>query len=373
MRNSGLGVSAVARPAGRQSVSGIVATVFGASGMLGRFVVNYLGQVGSQVVVPYRSADGMNVRHLKLAGDLGQIVPIPVDMSDMDSVRRCIARSNVVINLIGRDHETPNYSFDDVHAKIPYRLAQVSKAMGVERFIHVSAAGAHPDSSSDFFRSKAEGEKSVREFYPDATIIRPTVMFGPQDDFLSYYAYIGTKLAGIPMTRNGERVVEPVFVGDVARAVLNSLADPTARGQVYELGGGVAYTEAQIIDLVKEHTGQDLRMYNMPDGLARIYGSAIGGRRQLDRFKIGLITNTLLAFANKLTLPTIFHADMVEQRYVDRVVSGQFPGLESLGVDQPTPLLSEIDKVLLPHRAEAPDRFPEAEKMKRDAADNASH
>lgn len=160
---TGLGLSALARPGGRQSVSGIVATVFGGSGMLGRFVVNHLGRIGSQVITPYRSADGMNVRHLKLAGDLGQIVPIPFDMADMDSIRRCVAKSNVVINCIGLRHETVHYSFDDVHAKIAYRLAQVSKAVGVERFIQISAVGADPKSGSKYFQSKAMGEQNVRQ------------------------------------------------------------------------------------------------------------------------------------------------------------------------------------------------------------------
>ena len=368
-----MGVSALARPGGRQSVSGIVATVFGGSGLLGRYVVNHLGRIGSQVITPYRSADGMDVRRLKLAGDLGQIVPIPCDIADMESVRRCVARSNVVINCIGARYETVHYGFDDVHAKVPYRLAQIAKAAGVERFIHVSAVGADVNSSSAYFRSKGEGEAAVLEFYPDATIIRPTVLFGPQDDFLSYYAYVGTKLAAIPMSNGGQRKVQPVFVGDVARALMQSLADPASRGQTYELGGDDVWTEAQIIELCKTHTGADLKMFNMPDSLARIYGSVIGGRRTaLANLRVGPITNTLAALAGKLTLPSIFHADMVEQKHTDLVLSGRFPGLDDLGVSHPTPMLSEIEAVLLPHRVEALERFPEAEKMKRDAKDTAS-
>ena len=371
---TGLGLSALARPGGRQSVSGIVATVFGGSGMVGRFVVNHLGRIGSQVITPYRSGDGMNVRHLKLAGDLGQIVPIPFDMADMDSIRRCVAKSNVVINCIGLRHETVHYSFDDVHAKVAYRLAQVSKASGVERFIQISAVGADPKSSSRFFQSKAIGEQNVRDFYPDATIIRPTVIFGPQDDFLSYYAYVGTKLAAIPMTNDGMRKVQPVYVGDVARAVLQSLADPAARGQTYELGGNDVWTEAEIIALVREHTGADIKMSKMGDTMGRIYGSIIGGRRTfLQDLKIGMIINTVAAMAGKLTLPTIFHSDMVAQKYTDLVRNPALPGLAELGVPHPTPMMTEIDSILLPHRKEAIERFPDAELMKRDAKDTASY
>jgi NADH dehydrogenase (ubiquinone) 1 alpha subcomplex subunit 9 len=375
----GLGVAALARAGGRSSVSGIVATVFGGSGFLGRYVVNHLGRIGSQVITPYRG-DGMNVRHLKLAGDLGQIVPIPYDMADMESIRRCIARSNVVINLIGSRNETNHYSFDDVHVKIPYRLAQVSKSLGVERFIHVSAMGADLQSESKFFRSKALGEQTVREFYPDATILRPTTLFGPQDRFLSYYAYVGHKLAAIPLTRGGERKIQPVFVADVARAILNSIADPSAKGQTYDLGGPKTYTEAEIIALVAKHTSSDVKAYYMSDPVARIYGSIIGGRRgvniNLDRELTPLapVINTIGAFLNKLTLPAIFHHDLVAQAHTDLVVDhSPLPGLRDLGVEVAMPLDAQIDRILFPHRLEAPDRFPEAELMKRDAKDNASY
>ncbi len=370
----GLGVSALARPAGRQSVSGIVATVFGCSGLLGRYVVNHLGRIGSQVVCPYRSIDGMNVRHLKLAGDLGQIVPIPFDVADMDSVRRAVARSNVVINLIGQRTETVHHSYDDANAKVSYRLAQVSKAMGVEHFIQVSAVGADPLSDSAYFRSKAEGEAAVKEFFPDATIIRPTVMFAPQDHFLSYYAAMGKWLAALPITRDGERRLQPVHAADVARAVLGAIADPSSRGQIYELGGPDVFMEREIIDLCAHHTGNKIRTLNLPDGAARLYGALIGGRRNFSFLKSSGLPGgaTIGALASKLSLPVVFHPDLVAQRHVDLVSNSRFSGLSALGVHAPTPLRNEIEKILEIHRENAIDHFPEAEKMKRDARDNAS-
>lgn len=373
----GLGLNSLVRPGGRQSVSGIVATVFGGSGFLGRYIVNNLGRIGSQVVTPYRG-DGMNVRHLKLAGDLGQIVPIPFDMADLDSIRRCVAKSNVVINCIGSKVETSNYSYNDVHDKIPYRLAQVCKAMGVEHFIHVSAAGAHPKSPSAFFASKAAGEESVREFYPDATILRPTVVFGPMDRFLSYYAYVGGKLYGIPMTRKGQRKLQPVFVGDIARAVLNAIADPEARGRTYELGGPDVYTEAEIVELVKKHTFHPyLQPFYMNDTMARLYGKVIGGRRTLSHDRTGGLVaaglNTAAMFANKLSLPTIYNPDMVDQAHVDLLTHANMPSLADLGVEVAMPLESQIDRVLFAHRYKQPDRFPEAQRMRADAQGNESH
>lgn len=374
----GLGVSALARPGGRSSVSGIVATVFGGSGFLGRYVVNHLGRIGSQVITPYRG-DGMNVRHLKLAGDLGQIVPIPYDLTDVESIRRCVARSNVVINLVGCKRETNHFTYDDVHMKVAYRLAQVSKSMGVERFIQVSALGADANSDSEFFRSKAAGEQAVRDFYPDATIIRPSVTFGPQDHFIQYYAFVGQKFVSVPMTRNGERKIQPVFVGDVARAILNAIADPSAKGQIYELAGPDVMKEADIFPLISKHTGAEIKPHYFSDPVARLYGHVIGGRRGINMnidsklFALGPVFNALGHLLNKASLPTVYNPDMVAQAHTDLVASGKFPGLAELGVDVAMPLEGQLDRILFAHRPVSQDRFPFAEQMKRDASNNASY
>lgn len=357
----------MARPGGRSSVSGIVATVFGCSGFLGRFVVNHLGRIGSQVIAPYRG-DSTKVRHLKLAGDLGQIVPIPMDMTDLETVHRAVARSNVVINLIGSSTETSNYSYDDVHGKVAYRLAQVSKAAGVERFIHVSAVGADPNSESSFFRSKAAGEEAVREFYPDATILRPTAIFGPKDRFLTYYAYVGQRVISLPMARQGERELQPVFVGDVARAVLNAIADPSTKGLTYELGGPMSLKEVELLKLVSEHTLSDIRPLMLSDTLALAYGKVIGGRFALPMIprKKGAMS-TVLKLLDKLTISSVYHPDMVYQSHTDLVVDPALPGLADLGIDAPMPLEAQISRVLWAHRSFAPDRFPvDAKKLARD-------
>lgn len=172
------------RAGGRQSVSGLVVTVLGASGFLGRYVVAHLGQTGSQVIVPYRG-DGYWSRHLKVSGDLGQIVPLPIDFTDKDSIHKAVSKSNVVINLIGNRLETMNFKYHDTHVKTTFRLAEVCKDAGIQRFIHMSAMGADLNSSSDFFRSKAEGEAVVKSFFPEATIFRPAQMFGEEDEFVN--------------------------------------------------------------------------------------------------------------------------------------------------------------------------------------------
>uniref|UniRef100_I3M818 NADH dehydrogenase [ubiquinone] 1 alpha subcomplex subunit 9, mitochondrial n=1 Tax=Ictidomys tridecemlineatus TaxID=43179 RepID=I3M818_ICTTR len=174
---------------GRSSVSGVVATVFGATGFLGRYVVNHLGRMGSQVIIPYR-CDPYDVMHLRPMGDLGQIIFLEWNGRDKDSIRRAVEHSNVVINLVGRDWETRNFDFEDVFVKIPQTIAQISKEAGVEKFIHVSHLNANIRSSSRYLRNKAVGENEVRNAFPEATIIKPSDIFGREDRFLNHFANI---------------------------------------------------------------------------------------------------------------------------------------------------------------------------------------
>ena len=229
-------LSANVRPGGRSNVSGIIATVFGCSGQIGRYIVQDLGDIGSQVIVPYRG-DGFNTRHLKLAGTLGQVVPVPYDLTDPESIKRTIARSNVVINLIGKSCDTASYTMHDTNVKIAYQLAKAASEVGVERFIHVSHINADPNSDSEFFRTKGESELAVRHFYPDATILRPATVYGREDMFIHNYASLGVRMYSVPVVRGGNKVFSPVYVEDVSRAILNSIIFGESVGQTYHLAG----------------------------------------------------------------------------------------------------------------------------------------
>lgn len=237
---------------GRQSVSGITATVFGATGFTGRFVVNKLGRVGSQVIIPFRG-DGMNTRHMKLMGDLGQIQPIPIDMTDPDTLIDAAKRSNVVINLLGSNYVTRNYNYHDVNVKCVHRLAKAVAKEGVcKRFIHVSALGADLNSPSEFLRSKAEGEEVVKEFFPNATILRPAPIFGQEAPFLNIFARNVSTNYYIPIVGSGDGKVQPLYVTDFAQAIVNSIVHTDAPGSTYDLYGPTAYNTRQMYDIVSK-------------------------------------------------------------------------------------------------------------------------
>ncbi|KAG8243507.1 NADH dehydrogenase [ubiquinone] 1 alpha subcomplex subunit 9, mitochondrial [Homalodisca vitripennis] len=241
---------------GRSSFNGVVATVFGASGFLGRYVCNKLGKVGSQLIIPYRG-DHYDVLRLKLCGDLGQVLFQTFDPKDMDSYRKCIKYSNVVINLIGRDWETKNYTYHDVNVKIPRTLAKLCKEAGVEKFIHISHLNAaeRPEphmlkEGSKFLATKWEGEQAVREEFPGAIIFKPSDIYGSEDRFLRSYAHFWRHtIHWLPMWKKGEHTIkQPVFVSDVAAGISAVCKERDTIGQTYQAVGPKRYLLSDLVD-----------------------------------------------------------------------------------------------------------------------------
>ncbi|KAJ4452043.1 NADH dehydrogenase [ubiquinone] 1 alpha subcomplex subunit 9, mitochondrial [Periplaneta americana] len=241
---------------GRSSFNGIVATVFGSTGFLGRYVSNRLGKIGTQLILPYRG-DHYDALRLKLVGDLGQVLFLPYDLRDEDSIRKAIQYSNVVVNLVGRDWETKNFSFEDVHVKGARTLARLSREAGVEKFIHVSALNASENpkpiilkTGSKFLKSKYYGELAVKEEFPDAVVIRPAIIYGQEDRFLrTYTKFWRHQLRAIPLWQKGEHTVkQPVFVSDVATAIVNAIRDPDTVGKTYQAVGPKRYLLGDLVD-----------------------------------------------------------------------------------------------------------------------------
>ena len=173
---------------GRSSLGGHTATVFGATGFLGRYIVQRLAQRGCTVVVPFR--EEMAKRHLKVTGDLGRVVFMEFDLRNTPSLEESVRHSDVVFNLIGRDYPTKNFDFEDVHVEGAERIAEAVAKYDVDRFIHISSYNADKKSSSEFYRTKARGEEVVRSIFPETTIVRPAPLYGFEDCLLH-------RLAGI--------------------------------------------------------------------------------------------------------------------------------------------------------------------------------
>ena len=234
---------------GRSSYSGVTAAVFGATGFLGRYVVNHLAKSGSRVILPTRCSENHR-QHLKPMGDLGQIVQFDYSVRDEEAIKYAVERANVVINLIGREWETRNFSFDDIHRDWPRRLAEACKESAtVKRLIHVSALGANLDAKSKYYRSKAEGDEEVKRIFPRATIVKPAKMVGVEDRFLNVFAEHASKFPFVPLTGLGQSKHQPVSVDDVAIAISQLPCDEETVGKEYVLAGEKTYTMEELAKL----------------------------------------------------------------------------------------------------------------------------
>ncbi|KAG6357868.1 hypothetical protein INS49_013749 [Diaporthe citri] len=243
---------------GRSSLGGHTATVFGATGQLGRYIVNRLARVGCQVVIPYR--EEMAKRHLKVSGDLGRVEFIEYDLRNTESIEEAVRHSDVVYNLVGRTYPTKNFSLEDVHVEGTTRIAEAVAKYDVDRFIHVSSYNADPNSPATFFATKGRGEQIARDIYPETTIVRPAPLFGFEDQLL-------LKLAGQTNLFTSNHMQEkywPVHSIDVGHALELMLYDDNTAGQTFELYGPKQYSTAQIAELVDREIFSQRRHINVP-------------------------------------------------------------------------------------------------------------
>jgi NADH dehydrogenase len=189
-------------------------------------------------------------------------------------VRRAVAGAEVVINLVGALTESRAASFQAIHTEGSERIARLSAAAGVSRLIQISAIGADPDSPSRYASTKGRAEQAVLAAFPGATILRPSLVFGPEDKFFNRFAAIA-RLSPVMPVICGETKMQPVFVGDVADAVMAALASATTQGKIFELGGPSVWTFREILAFILKTTRRERRLVNLPMGVARMQASIL--------------------------------------------------------------------------------------------------
>ncbi|HEY2010197.1 MAG TPA: complex I NDUFA9 subunit family protein [Rhizomicrobium sp.] len=297
-------------------------TVFGGSGFLGRHTVRALARAGWRIKVATRHPN--RGFFLKPLGSVGQIDFVKCDVADADSVAHAVMGANAVINLTGILFEK-GQTFEDVQAEGAAHIAEAAAAAGVGALVHVSAIGADADSDAHYAQTKAEGEQAVREAFPHAVILRPSLIFGPEDGFFNKFAAMARFMPGLPLIGGGKTRFQPVFVGDMAQAILAAIARQD--GRLYELGGPTIYTFKELMQLILRETGRKRLLVPLPFAIA-----------SLKAMFLQLLPNPLLT------------VDQVRLLKKDNVVSPTAAGLSDLGIT-PTSAEAVISSYLWRYRA----------------------
>ncbi|MDH4384949.1 MAG: complex I NDUFA9 subunit family protein [Caulobacter sp.] len=285
-------------------------TVFGGTGFVGRQVVRALARKGLRVRAAVRQP-GRGYR-LRMLGDVGQIEVVQANIRDPDSVARALEGAEACINLVGVLYEAGPQKFEKVHSEGAGRVAAAARAAGVRRMVQVSALGADPGSPSQYGRTKAAGEAAVRQAFAEATIIRPSIVFGPEDDFFNRFAQMAAISPALPLIGGGHTRFQPVYVGDLAEAIAQAAASGDHAGQTYELGGPAVYSFRDLMEFILRETGHRRFLAPLPFSVAGLIGA------------MGNLVAPILA-------PPIT-SDQVNSLKVDNVPSGALPGLEAFGV-----------------------------------------
>ena len=279
-------------------------TVFGGSGFLGRHTVRALARAGWRIRVAVRHPN--SAFFLRPLGSVGQIDIIKCDVTDAEAVARAVRGAQAVVNLCGILFQS-GQTFEEVQADGAAHVAQAAAAAGAGALVHVSALGADSESDSRYAVTKAEGEAAVREAFPKAVILRPSIVFGPEDGFFNKFAALARFLPALPLIGGGHTRFQPVFVGDVARAIVAGLTRQD--GRTYELGGPAIYTFKELLQLILRETGRRRALVPVPFGLAMLKA----------------------AFLQILPKP-LLTMDQVKLLKKDNVVSATASGLSDLGI-----------------------------------------
>lgn len=279
--------------------------VLGGTGFVGRALCERLVEArpGTRIVVPTRSphfADDLAV--------LPGVELVPADVHDDVQLARVLMAADAVVNLIAILHGTAA-NFERVHVVLPRRLAHACRGADARRLVHLSALGVGAGSPSNYLRSKTAGEAVLRAAGLDLTVLRPSVIFGARDRFLNTFAQLQARAPVLPLAGANARF-QPVWVGDVAEAIVRCLADPATIGQTYECVGPAQYTLADLVRLAGRYSGHERTILPLPDW---------AGRAQA-------------AFMERLPGEPLMSRDNIDSMAVPNVATGTLPGLQALGI-----------------------------------------
>lgn len=312
------------------SSSNKIVTIFGGTGFIGQQIVRALAHQGIRVKVATRIPE--RAFFLKPCGTPGQIVPIACRYDDPASIAAAIKGSNSVINTIGQLFEKGKATFQRAHVDIPTAIARACADNNIERFVHLSALGID-NAQSNYAKTKMAGEKAIRDLFPKATILRPSVVFGPGDNFFNKFGSLSRISPFLPLIGGGKTRFQPVYVGDVADAVCAAIMRPALpgsdpRGKTFELGGPETLDFIDIYKRLFRFTGRPRLMIPLSWGQARLKALFLGllptpplTRDQVEQLHSdAVVSENALTFYNLGLVPTAM--DVILPTYLERFRPG---------------------------------------------------
>ncbi|MDP1724181.1 MAG: complex I NDUFA9 subunit family protein [Alphaproteobacteria bacterium] len=293
-------------------MQGKVITIYGGSGFLGRYITQELAELGAIIRVGVRYPE--EAAFLKPMGSVAQITPIAFNITSPETIDALAKDADILINCVGILSESKNAHFNDIHHKGAEYIALAAQKQNVERLIHISALGANLNSPSIYAQSKEKGEAAIVKIFPDATILRPSVVFGSEDQFFNRFAKMAQLSPFIPLIGGGKTKFQPIYVNDIAHFIAACLSKDETKGQIFELGGPKIYTFKELMIQMLHDINRENKFIPIPFSVAKF------------------LSYILQFFPGKPLTP-----DQVDLLKSDNICSGTLPGLSALNI-RPTPL-----------------------------------
>ena len=298
--------------------------IFGAGGFLGKHLMRQLTKLDYRVKVATRNPYLKG--YLKPLGNPGQIELFKTNIFNPEDVKQVLKNCDLAINLVGILYETRKQTFNQIHAQFPNLLSELCNELGIKKLVHVSALGVKEGHPSQYMQSKLQGEKNIQDTFKQSVILRPGIMFGPEDKFFNIFATLAQFSPALPLIGGGKTVFEPIYVGDVAQTIVKSLELNNSKPSIYELGGA-NYSFKELMQILLSEINKKRFLIPIPWGMAKFQSY----------------------FLQMLPTPLLTPDQVTMLRY-DNVVSGEYKTLKNLKI-KPTTIQSILPKYIYRFRS----------------------
>ena len=285
--------------------------VFGAGGFLGRHLIRELTKLDYRIKIATRNP--FLKGYLRPLGNPGQIELIKTNIFNTEDVKQILKNCDYAINLVGILYETRKQKFIQIHSYFPYLLSNLCNEIGIKNLIHVSALGVKEKHSSQYIQSKFQGEKNIKSFFKPSVILRPSLIFGPEDKFFNTFASYARIFPALPLIGGGKTKFAPIYCVDVGKAIVKALELKNTEPKIYELGGPENYSFRELIEILLGEIKKKRFLVNIPFNIAKFQS-----------YFLQMLPNPILTM------------DQVELLKYDNIISGEHPTLKDLGIQGKT-------------------------------------